>query len=888
MKHFAICSALVLFTAALSLSAREQLDRDSFRNPGTRYGLVAWWHWPNGNISREAIRKDLCSMHANGLKGATILNAGGEWQYDYVPRVAFASDGWFEMFRYALDVADSLGMTIGVHNCDGWTESGGPWISVEKSMKRYTWSDTYVKGDGMVDLILEQPETLLDFYRDYKVVAFPDMEAGSPDFLNFRELFALKRNTGIRNIDPRFADGAMPVRSSDVIDLSACMQPGGHLVWKAPKGSWRIVRLGYTTTGELNHPSTAEGCGLECDKMDASALELHFNHFPASLIRAAGKHLGKAFRYLLVDSWECGYTNWTEGFQNEFEALNGYSLDPWIPAMCGCVVDSEECTAAFLHDFQKTIATLIDRNYYQKFAELTHAAGLEFHAEPIYGNSLEYPPAFCLRANGHCDVPMTEFWAYTGDDGQPAFDWQGFLFDEFAIDAEFVCGKNIIGAEAYTAEGRFCETPQLLRPFGDAAFCSGINQLALHSYVMQPLDREPVLKLMDYFGGHFNRNNPWWTMASEWCLYQTRIQYITQHGSPVIDALYYIGDQFTRNFPLQLTHHDVPFGYRACSCDYDYLDHLVADGFRRLIIPEGVMLEQRTRDKLAELGSEGVEIYHARNGVTIPFPVAPDLSVEGGARNFRFLHKRLDGQEAYLLFNQLDEPFNGELVFRTSGLVPELWDPETGEVHAPSEWKDLGDGRTSVKVDFKGLQSMFVVFVESSCAPALPRRTATVALDDYMADVSFEPVYDAEIEPFRCKRLQSLTLYEDEQVRDFSGFVDYRIVFDAPDALENGGRLALNLGRLSAVASVRLNGVDLGSVWHDYTDIFVDGLLPEGNILEVRVATTLHNRIVADVRKHGRPVAIDNPSSADAMSYYAASDAFDSGLMGPLSISVYQ
>ena len=27
---------------------------------------------------------------------------------------------------YALEVADSLGITIGVHNCDGWSESGGP------------------------------------------------------------------------------------------------------------------------------------------------------------------------------------------------------------------------------------------------------------------------------------------------------------------------------------------------------------------------------------------------------------------------------------------------------------------------------------------------------------------------------------------------------------------------------------------------------------------------------------------------------------------------------------------------------------------------------------------------------------------------------------------
>lgn len=876
----------VLLCTVASLSAHDRLNRVSFNNPDIRYGLDIWWHWPNGNISREAIRKDLSSMHANGIKRATILNAEGSGQY--VPRVSFATDEWFAMFRYALDVADSLGMTLGVHNCDGWTCSGGPWVPVEKSMKTYTWSDSYVHGGHQIDIVLPQPESQLGYYCDYKVVAFPDTPGNGPDFQNFKGLFALERNSGIRDIEPRFSESSVPVRSTDVVDLTKRMKPDGRLVWKAPEGEWRIVRIGYTTTGAVNHPATPEGTGLECDKMDASAVELHFRNFPTWLVQAAGPHVGKAFEFLLIDSWECGYTNWTEGFQNEFQALNGYSLDSWIPVMVGCVVDSREKTAAFLHDYQKTIATLIDRNYYRRFAELTHAAGLNLHAEPVYGNSLEYPPAFCLKANGWCDVPMTEFWAYTGDDGQPAYDWKGFLFDEFAIDAELVRGKDIVGSEAYTTEGWFCETPQLLRPFGDAAFCSGINQLILHSYVMQPLDRSPVLKLVDYFGGHFNRNNPWWTMASQWLLYQKRIQYVTQQGSPVVDALYYLGDQLTQNFPLQLTHHDVPFGYRACSCDYHYLDQLVSDGFTRLIIPEGVMLEQRTKDKFEELKAAGVEIYYATDGVSIPFDKAPDLAVEGGAKNFRFLHKHCDGQEAYLLFNQFAEPFSGELVFRTSGLIPELWNPETGEVNAPLEWKETEDGRTSVRVDFKGMQSMFIVFVGESSATPAPRKKASVPVDRYSVTMNFEPVYDARIEPLRSDRLQSLTLCGDEQVRDFGGFVDYRIEFDAPVSPGDDDLLAINLGRLSAVASVRLNGNALPDVWHDDTDIPVDGLLPEGNVLEVRVATTLHNRMVADVRASGRTVTIDSPSSPSALSFYTRSEAFESGLLGPLSISVYQ
>jgi len=39
--------------------------------------------------------------------------------------VRFASPEWFAMLRFALDEAKRLGIRIGVHNCDGWSSSGG-------------------------------------------------------------------------------------------------------------------------------------------------------------------------------------------------------------------------------------------------------------------------------------------------------------------------------------------------------------------------------------------------------------------------------------------------------------------------------------------------------------------------------------------------------------------------------------------------------------------------------------------------------------------------------------------------------------------------------------------------------------------------------------------
>ncbi len=118
--------------------------------------------------------------------------------------------------------------------------------------------------------------------------------------------------------------------------------------------------------------------------------------------------------------------------------------------------------------------------------------------------------------------------------------------------------------------------------------------------------------------------------------------------------------------------------------------------------------------------------------------------------------------------------------------------------------------------------------------------------------------------------------------------MNYRIEFDMPDGIREGDCMAINIGRLDAVASVRLNGAVIGDVWHDDTDLFIDGLRPEGNILEVRVATTLHNRMTADIRKYGKPVHVASPMSDASLSYFSDSKPFESGLLGPLSISVYQ
>ena len=65
--------ALIPFFAKTGVMAEGNLEK-SFTNPPDSAKPQTWWHWMNGNISKEGITADLEAMKQIGLGGATIVN----------------------------------------------------------------------------------------------------------------------------------------------------------------------------------------------------------------------------------------------------------------------------------------------------------------------------------------------------------------------------------------------------------------------------------------------------------------------------------------------------------------------------------------------------------------------------------------------------------------------------------------------------------------------------------------------------------------------------------------------------------------------------------------------------------------------------------------------
>lgn len=181
----------------------------AFRQPGTDARPWVYWFWMNGNITPEGITADLEAMHEVGIGGCLIMHVKlgdiGEHKLGNMPPdgpVRFMSDDFRKLFTHAAREAQRLGMTLDMNNADGFTGSGGPWVPVEKAMKKLVWTQTRVSGGEDVSVALPQPETILDFYRDTAVIAFPcqpslkeQMEAAGPSFDAADEKFAAPRLT---------------------------------------------------------------------------------------------------------------------------------------------------------------------------------------------------------------------------------------------------------------------------------------------------------------------------------------------------------------------------------------------------------------------------------------------------------------------------------------------------------------------------------------------------------------------------------------------------------------------------------------------------------------------------------------------------------------------
>src|SRR5205814_3728041 len=146
-----------------------------------------------------------------------------------------------------------LEMSLNIQS--GWN-LGGPMIRAEDAPKKLTWSTLQVEGPAPVERALPAPPRAPELYRELFTIAYPVKRALAGQ--QRRPIQSLSQKTLQEGLGWSAPDcsallkdypdvaGEEDTLSSQILDLTTNVGPGGKLRWDVPDGRWEILRVGYT------------------------------------------------------------------------------------------------------------------------------------------------------------------------------------------------------------------------------------------------------------------------------------------------------------------------------------------------------------------------------------------------------------------------------------------------------------------------------------------------------------------------------------------------------------------------------------------------------------------------------------------------------------------
>ena len=1033
---------LAKVTVAVSLSllitghsiGNENLSVDDFNNPAKNYLPKTWMHAMNGNLSKPGFTEDFKAMKDAGIGGAIFFHVHRR-NVPFSSRgpVRFGSEAFIDTLVHAAAEANKNGIEFGVHNADGWTSSGGPWVTPEMSMKRITWSEqaVQVKQNGKMFTPL-QPGHAEGLYQDVAVIALPankfnqsnafanakysssdpSIDVSSLADSDWDTEFEFKQNkannywvqievdepTSLRSLqietENRHGDGALQVsddgvnfttvveklrrprtgarmwafspqlvsdkqdgfkskyfrivftkpiaikrfdfwsvpridnwlsmnsmergrlslaphiapqaitKADDVLVVNRGQLPEGGIT--LPQGDWRVLRFGYTSTGAFNVPATVEGEGLEVDKFDAKALQIHFDAFVGKLAKQVASKGIESLKTTEIDSYEVGGQNWTPGIDQTFAEKFGYDLIPWLPLITGRVIESPDHTGAILQELRQHQSDLMVENYFGEFTRLSNQYGLEAYIEP-YG----WGPFDELASGGKADRVMGEFWV------KPPNDINGRTYHgrtNAAISSGHIYGINIISAESFTSINtvNWSGHPYYYKHHGDHMWARGINETMFHRFAHQPNNHIKPGMTMDSIGSHFDRTQTWWNNGgAAWFQYLARGSYLLQQGVPDADFLVHVGDvaPVRGNSSAKVP---AGFGHDLVNTDVLLNRLSVKDGW--LVLPEGTRykalylsktqyLHLKTLKRVQALVAAGATVIGQKPQAVIGFSewddktefakiadtlwgdgvntyntyqkgivssasleetiekleYQPDLLINNEPVEV-FAKRRVDGNDLYFFHSEKPDFQQVSIDIRDGDGIPEIWNNTDGTVEKIENFS-RNKNRITFDLALEPYASRFILIRRDNKAPQYNGTYSQLVKDIYVNSIDdaqtkeltgpWQITFDQEWAgpgEVTFDSLQDWSTHTQEGIKHYSGTANYAKSFRVTKTQAASNKpIYLDLGEVQQIAEVSVNGKKLATLWKPPFVVDISNAVTTGiNQLEIAVTNTWVNRLIGD------------------------------------------
>ncbi len=165
VRILALAGLLAGFTGGVAGQGSDSLER-GFKDPPDSAKPRAWWHWMNGNVTKEGITADLEWMKRVGIGGMQMFDGNLGTPVFVDKRLVWMTPEWKDAFRHAAAEADRLGLEMAMAASGGWSETGGPWVKPEGAMKKVVWSETRVTGPKKFTGTLAKPPSVNGTFQD--------------------------------------------------------------------------------------------------------------------------------------------------------------------------------------------------------------------------------------------------------------------------------------------------------------------------------------------------------------------------------------------------------------------------------------------------------------------------------------------------------------------------------------------------------------------------------------------------------------------------------------------------------------------------------------------------------------------------------------------------
>jgi len=811
-------------------------DLQEFRSPGISFSPIYSWVW-NDKCSIAIIDEQLAEMQRLGIRAFYIIPEPKEFRPYNMPtdlEPDYLSSDYLNLYAYAMEKSKEMGMYCWLYDEGGWP-SGGACGQVLRDHPEYAkevlcWTDTIIPTDspyvkGSSDIL---GAFLMDGTPVEEGIVFPQDTAVT-------EYFTTLVNNG----------------GSDYPDL-------------------------------LNRNATEYFLNITHDRY-ASSLQSAMGQTVTAVFTDEPKAPGGAFRRDLAERYVLEY---------------GESVLPHLPLIAGKIPITKE-NIHVLYRWYDLLSRTFCENFLLPCKNWASIRGMAFTGHM----DVDHDPAGCMRGcNYHLmralrclDIPGVDvIWRqiYPESESYGSTERQGYngFFPRYASSAAAQTGSDLAMTESFGVFGpgltfdtmRYCLGYQAVR---------GINIFNPMSISLGRKNAQLAQELPS-----FTEDQIYYCDLPLFNRYLERLSYLSSLGERVYDtALYYPVHDFWGQINRDSASDAFDAMGRALEArqvDFDIVDSDVienAEGadegclrigkavYRHLVIQENVHLPERTLRTIERFVKAGGTVSHTvETAVRTVYTGLPESVAQG----LRAMRRRTEKAELLCLFRESGDTGEYDIhvpagnVYRLSAEDGDIWEltPKNGVVRVA-----LAVGESAFLLVTKELlpARKEPLYEKALTLPDSFRFCRTLGLT-YGADRLENVEYREEAEPL------PLGDWSTRAGKDYSGSGIYVTTFRL-DSCDAGRFGAMYLGDVHYTASIKLNGMPLGTVLMPPYQVFIPkGLLKEENTLEIAVTNTPANQFVhTDFFSKWEPRELSTYYERERM---FAEDSTTGGLYGPVKL----